>query len=85
MLATRKLPARLSRDCRATLSPEDRLYSTAELIAAATGHDALLVSPTERMSAEVFVALLGAVRAVATFSVGFEHIDLAAARSAASS
>jgi len=84
ILVTRKLPdavtARLSRDYRPTLNPEDRRYGTAELVAAAAGHDALLVAPTEKLAAETIAALPASVRAVATFSVGFEHIDLAAAK-----
>ncbi len=84
IFVTRKLPdavtARLSRDYRATLNPADRRYGAAELAAAAAGHDALLVSPTERLGAEAVAALPGTVRAIATFSVGFEHLDLAAAK-----
>ncbi len=84
ILVTRKLPdavtARLSRDYRPTLNPDDRRYAAAALVAAAAGHDALLVAPTERMSAEVLAALPATSRAIATFSVGFEHIDLPAAR-----
>lgn len=84
LLATRKLPdavtARLSRDYRATLNPADRRYSGAELIAAANGHDALLIAPTERMTPEALAALPASIRAIATFSVGFEHVDLAAAK-----
>jgi glyoxylate reductase len=84
ILVTRKLPdavtARLSRDYRATLNPADRRYSTDELIAAANGHDALLIAPTERMTAETIGTLPASVRALATFSVGFEHIDVPAAR-----
>ena len=84
ILVTRRLPdavtARLSRDYRPTLNPHDRRYGSHELIAAAAGHDALLISPAERMSAEVIGSLPASIRAVATFSVGFEHIDLAAAK-----
>jgi lactate dehydrogenase-like 2-hydroxyacid dehydrogenase len=84
ILVTRKLPdavaARLLRDYRPTLNPGDRRYSAAELVAAATGHDALLISPTERMTAEIIGTLPAPVRVIATFSVGFEHIDLDAAK-----
>ena len=84
LFVTRKLPddvtARLARDYRATLNPDDRLYNTAELIAGAAGHDALLISSSEKMTAETLATLPDSVRAIATFSVGFEHIDLAAAK-----
>jgi glyoxylate reductase len=84
VLVTRKLPdavsARLVRDYRPTLNPEDRRYCSGELAAAAAGHDALLISPTEKMTADLIAALPASIRAVATFSVGFEHIDLGAAK-----
>jgi lactate dehydrogenase-like 2-hydroxyacid dehydrogenase len=84
ILVTRKLPdavtARLSRDYRPTLNPDDRRYGSTELIAAAAGHDALLISPTERLDAEAVAALPATIRAIATFSVGFEHLDVAAAK-----
>ena len=41
--------------------------------------DALLICSTELMRAETIDALPKSVRAVATFSVGYEHIDIAAA------
>jgi glyoxylate reductase len=84
ILVTRKLPdavtARLSRDYRPTLNPSDRRYSVEELLASAAGHDALLIAPSEAMKAETIAALPDSIRAIATFSVGFEHIDLAAAK-----
>lgn len=84
VLATRQLPpeieARLEREYRATLNEGDRLYSPEELVAAARGHAALVCTPTERLTREVLERVAGDVRIVATFSVGFEHIDLEAAR-----
>ena len=85
IFVTRKLPeavtARLLRDYRATLNPEDGPVSGPELVAGAAGHDALLISSREAMTAETLAALPDSIRAIATFSVGFEHIDLAAAKS----
>ena len=84
IFVTRKLPdavtARLTRDYRATLNPDDRPVSGPELVAGAAGHDALLVSSREALTAETLAALPASIRAIATFSVGFEHIDLAAAK-----
>ena len=84
IFVTRKLPeavtARLLRDYRATLNPDDRPISGPELVAGAAGHDALLLSPREPMTAETLAALPRSIRAIATFSVGFEHINLAAAK-----
>lgn len=84
IFVTRKLPeavtARLLRDYRATLNPEDGPIGGSELAAGAVGHDALLISSREAMTAETLAALPASIRAVATFSVGFEHIDLPAAK-----
>jgi lactate dehydrogenase-like 2-hydroxyacid dehydrogenase len=45
------------------------------------GHDVLVVSATkDRLDAAVIAELPESVRAIATYSIGHEHIDLAAAR-----
>jgi len=84
ILATRLLPdaveARLRRDYAATLNPDDRFLDSAELVAAAEGMDGLLVCASERLTADVIDRLPASVRIVATYSVGYEHIDLGAAR-----
>ena len=84
VLVTRKLPAeveaRLARDYDAILNKEDRLYGPDDLIAAAEGCDALLPAPTEKLTAEVVGRLPASIRVIATFSVGFEHIDTAACK-----
>ncbi|HEY2112838.1 MAG TPA: NAD(P)-dependent oxidoreductase, partial [Dongiaceae bacterium] len=84
VLVTRKLPAdveaRLARDYDAILNKEDRLYSADDLVAAAEGCDALLPAPTEKLTAEVVGRLPASIRVIATFSVGFEHIDIAACK-----
>ncbi len=50
------------------------------LAEAAAGADALLCTPADRLDAAVIAALPDQVRVIGTFSVGFEHIDVAAAR-----
>jgi lactate dehydrogenase-like 2-hydroxyacid dehydrogenase len=84
ILVTRKLPApveaRLVRDFDAVLNKEDKLYGPEELIAAAAGCDGLLPCPTEKLTADVVARLPESIRIVATFSVGFEHIDIAACK-----
>jgi lactate dehydrogenase-like 2-hydroxyacid dehydrogenase len=84
ILVTRRLPdavqARLLREYAPRLNPDDTPYTSDALVAAATGADALLVTPTERIDDTVIAALPVSVRAVATFSVGYEHIDVDAAR-----
>jgi lactate dehydrogenase-like 2-hydroxyacid dehydrogenase len=52
----------------------------ATLAEAAGGADAVLCAPSDRVDAACIAALPGSVRVLATFSVGTDHIDLAAAR-----
>ncbi len=84
ILVTRKLPAavedRLRRDYDARLNPDDRLYTSDEVIERAGGADAILPCHTERFSAQVIERLPDSVRAIANFSVGFDHVDLEAAK-----
>lgn len=84
VLAARRFPseieARLQREYRTTLNEDDRIYPTKELVAAAREHDAVMCVPSERFSREVLEQVAGSIRIVATFSVGFEHIDVPAAR-----
>jgi lactate dehydrogenase-like 2-hydroxyacid dehydrogenase len=84
VLVTRKLPeaveARLVRDYDARLNPDDRLYTSDELVERAAGADAILPCHTERFTAAVIARLPASVRAIANFSVGVDHVDLAAAR-----
>jgi lactate dehydrogenase-like 2-hydroxyacid dehydrogenase len=84
VFVTRKLPpaveARLARDYEARLNPDDRLYSRDELIERARGADAILPCHTERFSADVLERLPAEVRIIANFSVGFDHVDVDAAR-----
>ncbi len=84
VLVTRKLPPavedRLRRDYIARLNPDDRLYSKNELIDSARGAQAILPCHTEHFSADVFERLPVEVKIIANFSVGFDHVDIEAAR-----
>lgn len=83
VFVSRQLPphveARLTRDYEARLNAEDALYDADALIAGAQGAQALLVCPTDRVSAEVIEQLPDSIVAIATFSVGYDHVDVAAA------
>ena len=83
LLVSRRLPeaveARLARDYKATLNPKDEDLGPDRLVAQSAGKDGLVVTPTDRVDAEVIGRLADSVKIVATFSVGYEHIDLAAA------
>jgi lactate dehydrogenase-like 2-hydroxyacid dehydrogenase len=84
VLVTRKLPDavedRLRRDYQPRLNPDDRLYSSDQLIEQAAGAAAIVPCHTERFSAEVIKRLPDSVRIIANFSVGFDHVDLEAAK-----
>lgn len=84
VLVTRKLPPavedRLRRDYDPRLNEEDRLYTTDEMIERAKGADAILPCHTEHFSADVIARLPHSIRAIANFSVGIDHVDLAAAK-----
>ncbi len=88
LLVTRKLPdaieARAARDYDARLNLQDEGWSTdgAEIArrAAATGAVGILGAAGDRFDAACIAALPAAVRIITTFSVGTDHIDLAAAK-----
>jgi lactate dehydrogenase-like 2-hydroxyacid dehydrogenase len=84
VLVTRKLPDavedRLRRDYDPRLNPDDRLYSTDEMLELAQGADAILPCHTEKFPKEVIDRLPASVRAIANFSVGYDHVDTAAAK-----
>lgn len=84
ILVTRRMPPnveeRVARDYQATLNADDRTMSSTELVAAAKGHDGIICCSTEKFSADVITALPESVKILATFSVGYEHIDIDAAR-----
>jgi lactate dehydrogenase-like 2-hydroxyacid dehydrogenase len=84
VLVTRKLPTavedRLRRDYRPRLNPDDRLYSSHDLIESAAGADAIVACHTERFTAEVIERLPAGVRILANYSVGYDHVDVEAAK-----
>jgi glyoxylate reductase len=82
--ATCRLPqaaeTRLTRDYDARLHEDDALLGTGGILATAEGADALVIAPTDRLGAEAIAALPASIRLIATVSVGFEHVDIAAAK-----
>jgi lactate dehydrogenase-like 2-hydroxyacid dehydrogenase len=84
VVVTRKLPAaveqRLQRDYAPRLNPEDRIYTADEIVALSQGAQAIIPCHTERLNAQVIARLPAGIRAICSFSVGFDHIDLQAAR-----
>ena len=84
ILCTRRMPpnveARLARDYDATLNPEDGLYSADGLVAASEGRDGIFCAGGDPMTAEVIGRLPGRIRIIATYSVGYEHVAVDAAK-----
>jgi lactate dehydrogenase-like 2-hydroxyacid dehydrogenase len=89
LLVTRKLPeaieARAARDYDARLNPTDEPWSRdgAEIARRATeaGAAGILCAAGDPLGGATIAALPESVKAIATFSVGHDHLDLAAAKS----
>ena len=73
---------RARRDYDLDLDEDDHIMGADELVARCQGKDAALVTLTEKFTADVIGRLPPSLRVIATYSVGFEHIDLAAAEGA---
>jgi lactate dehydrogenase-like 2-hydroxyacid dehydrogenase len=84
LLVTRRLPpaieARAARDYQARLNAEDTPRTGGDILRLAQGADAILCSPGERLDGAAIGALPPTVKVLATYSVGYDHIDIAAAR-----
>lgn len=86
LLLTRRMPpaveARAQRDYAATLNPDDRLLGPDGIVAKAIAckADALLICAGDRITSEVVAKLPASVKVIATFSVGYEHIDVPACK-----
>ncbi len=84
LLVTRRLPvaveARAARDYDVRLNADDSQYDADALISNSRDVDAILTCSTEKFTADVIEKLSPRLRAIATFSVGYEHIDVTAAK-----
>lgn len=84
VLVTRKLPdpveERLRRDYTPLFNPDDALYSGDEIIKRAEEADAILPCHSEKFTAEIIARLPKRVRIIANFSVGYDHVDIQAAK-----
>ncbi len=86
LLVTRRLPpdveARLKRDYRAVMNENDDVWGADDLVdrSRESGADAILTCGTEKFMPDVIERLPDRVQIVATYSVGYDHIDIAAAQ-----
>jgi lactate dehydrogenase-like 2-hydroxyacid dehydrogenase len=85
VIVTRRLPDAVEAELRATygatLNPDDHQFTAVELAAALRDYDVVLCTLTDPLTRAVFDAAKPVrARLLANFGVGFNHIDLAAAR-----
>ena len=70
---------RIDRDYSVRRNPNQFPFSQQQLLSAAEGADALFITPADRLDSGFFQKVSPTVKIIATYSVGFEHIDLEAA------
>ena len=84
VVVTRKLPAEveaeLQKDFDARLNPDDRPLTPEQLQDALRSADAILPTVTDKFTAEVLAAEPLQAKLLANFGVGFNHIDVNAAK-----
>jgi glyoxylate reductase len=85
VLATRQMmpdvEARLAREFEASLNSADRPMSFAEVLQKAAGCDAILTTSFDKWGSDAIAALPASVRIVASHSVGYDHLNIALAKS----
>jgi glyoxylate reductase len=83
ILVTRKLPpaveARLEQDYQPELNAHDHIFAQGELLSRTEGADAMLVTVTDQIDRAFIEKLPVSVKMIATFSVGYDQIDVTAA------
>lgn len=83
LMLARKFPddveARIEQSYDVVWNKEDVVLSADDIVSRAEGCDAIMVSPTDKIDADVIGRLPDSVKMIATFSVGFDHVDVKAA------
>ncbi|MBI4262377.1 D-glycerate dehydrogenase [Candidatus Uhrbacteria bacterium] len=86
IFVTRKIPEvglqrlRAEKDFDVVVSPKDRVLTRAELKKGVKGADAILSLLTDRIDGEILDAAGKQLKIVANYAVGFDNVDLAAAK-----
>lgn len=84
LLITRRLPEaveeRANRDYDVVQNADDHQMTTDELVKGAADVDALVITLTDKMREDVIAALPEHIKTISTFSIGYDHIDLEAAK-----
>jgi len=76
---TKEVEDRIDRDYNVRRNSNQFPFSQEKLLSAAEGADALFITPADRLDSGFFQNVSPTVKIIATYSVGFEHIDLEAA------
>jgi glyoxylate reductase len=83
LVISRRLPApveqRAAKSYSVRLNADDEPYTADRLLVLAAGADGLLVCPGNTVDAALIARLPDTVKIVATYSVGYDHIDVKAA------
>jgi glyoxylate reductase len=78
---TPTIEAELHRRFDLELNKDDSILTASEIASKAEGAEVLFVSATEAVNGDLIRKLQPQLKIIATLSVGFDHIDMAAARS----
>ena len=71
--------ARLKQEFELRRKQDGARFTPGELLSAADGADAMLVTPVDRLDTDFFARVAFSVKVIATHSAGYDHIDLSAA------
>jgi lactate dehydrogenase-like 2-hydroxyacid dehydrogenase len=72
----KQIEDRIDRDFTPRRNPNQGLFTQQQLLFVAEGADALFITPANRLDSTFFQKVSPTVKVIATYSVGFEHIDL---------
>src|SRR5277367_2538389 len=72
----KEIEDRIDRDYEPRRNPNTVPFTREQFLAAADGADAIFVTPVDPLDSIFFQRVSPTVRVIATYSVGFDHIDL---------
>jgi lactate dehydrogenase-like 2-hydroxyacid dehydrogenase len=70
---------RINNEYEVRRNGDGTLFTCEELLTAADGADAILITPFDRLDADFFRRVSPSVKVISTTSVGVDHIDMHAA------
>ena len=84
ILVTRKMmpdaERRIASLFRATLNPDDRAMTPAEILDQARHHDGILLTSFDKLGPDFIPSLPDSIRIIATHSVGYDHLSIPQAK-----